>query len=178
MSERDVDALAQEGLDVARHVVVGGERLALGLRARVHEHERRAAARRELGQRGVAQPADVVEHHRPGLQGGARHLGLPGVDRDADTLGREALDERDDARGLLVRRRGGAVGDARLGADVDEVRALGDELEPALDLALERVQAHGVGERVRAGVDDPHDQRAPGPHVDGAVAQAQGAHSV
>ena len=73
---------------------------------------------------------------------------------------------------------GGRVGDARLGADVDEVGPLGDELEPALDLALERVQAHGVGERVVARVDDPHDQRAPGLHVDGAVAQAQGAHSV
>ena len=132
----------------------------------------------ELGQRGVAQPADVVEHHRTGLQGGARHLGLPRVDRDADTLGREALDERDDAGGFVVRRDGGGVGDARLCADVDEVRPLGDQLEPALHLALERVQAHGVRERVGARVDDPHEQRAPSLHVDGAVAQAQRAHSV
>ena len=160
------------------HVVVVGERLALGLRARVHEHERRAAARGELGQRGIAQPADVVEHHRAGLEGGARDLGLPRVDRDAHALGRQALHERDDARGLLAGRGGRRVGDARLGTDVDEVGALGDELEPALHLALERVEAHGVGERVVAGVDDPHDERAPGLHVDGAVAQAQAAHSV
>jgi hypothetical protein len=84
--EREVDPLAQEGLDVGRDVVVVGERLALGLGARVHEHEGRAGARRELGQPGVAQPADVVEHHRPGLQGRARHLGLPRVDRDGDPL--------------------------------------------------------------------------------------------
>jgi hypothetical protein len=144
----------------------------------VHEHQRRAGARRELGQRRVAQPADVVEHHRPGLQGGARDLRLPRVDRDADALGREALDQRDDAGGLVAGRGGRGVGDARLGADVDEVGALGDELQPALELALERVQAHGVRERVGTGVDDPHDQRAAGLNVDGAVAQAQGAHSV
>ena len=144
----------------------------------MHEHERRAGARGELGQRGIAQPADVVEHHRSGLEGRARDLRLPRVDRDADALGRQALDERDDARGLLVGRGGRRVGDARLAADVDEVGALGDELESALHLAVERVQAHGVGERVVAGVDDPHDQRAAGLHVDGAVAQAQAAHSV
>ena len=60
----------------------------------------------------------------------------------------------------------------------DDVRVdtLDDQVQRAL--ALERVEAHGVGERVLAGVDDPHDQRAPRLDGDGAVAQAQGDHSV
>jgi hypothetical protein len=144
----------------------------------VHDDERRAAARRQVGERRVTQSADVVEHDGAGVERGARYGGLPCVDRDADALGREALHERDDAGGLVVRRRRRAVGDAGLRADVDEVGALGDELEPARHPPLERVQPHGVGERVLTGVDDAHDQRAPWLNGDGAVAQAQAAHNV
>ena len=59
----------------------------------------RAASSASAGSRS---PLTSLSIDRPGLERGARHLGLPRVDRDADALGREALDERHDARGLLV----------------------------------------------------------------------------
>ena len=84
--------LAQERLDVGGDVVVvGGDRApSLGRRARVHDHERRARARAQVRQRGVAQPADVVEDRRAGVEGGARDRGLPGVDRDDDVVAQRA----------------------------------------------------------------------------------------
>ena len=56
----------------------------------------------QLGQRRIAQPADVVEHRGAGVERGARDRRLPGVDGDAHALRREPLDERHDARGLVL----------------------------------------------------------------------------
>ena len=47
----------------------------LGRRARVHEHERRAGARADVGERGIAQPADVVDDH--GARGDRRRRRPP-----------------------------------------------------------------------------------------------------
>jgi hypothetical protein len=174
MGEGEVHPFAQERLDVGRDVAVFGECLLLGLGARVHHDQGGAGPRGEVGQPWVAQPADVVEHRGPGVQRGTRHGGLPRVDGDAHPLRGEALDEGHDARGLLLGSGRRGVGHARLRPDVDEVGALGDQLESPRHLVLERVQAHRVGEGVVAGVDDPHDQRAPRLHGDGAVAQTQG----
>ena len=53
----------------------------------------------------------------------------------------------------------GPVGDRRLATDVDDVGTGRDQLVAALALRIE-VGGAAVGEGVRAGVDDAHDERA------------------
>ena len=87
--------VAQEGLDVARDVVVVEvEHLLLGPRAGVHEHERGARARAHVRQPEVGEPADVVDDRGAGLDGRGGHLGLVGVHGDEHVeLARDPLDD-------------------------------------------------------------------------------------
>jgi hypothetical protein len=139
----------------------------------VHEHERGAGPRRQVGERGVGQAADVVQHHGARIEHRAGDRGLPRVDRDRDPLPHQALDERHHARRLLLGGRRGRVGDARFATDVDEVGAVGDERERLAQLGLERLEAHRIGERIGPRVDYAHDERAPRLDRNGALAQAQ-----
>ena len=83
-----------------------------------------ATDRRHL--RIAAQRRDVVDEHRAGAGGGARHRGLGGVDRERrPTRCREPLDHRHHPPQLLVGRHRLGARPRRLPADVDEVRPLG-----------------------------------------------------
>ena len=108
----------------------------------------RAATRASSGSR---RPLTSLRIAAPASIAAAATRGLPGVDGDEHALGAQPLDQRDDALDLdLVRGVTSGVGDAGLAADVDQVGALGDERERVLELALERVEADAVRERVRA----------------------------
>ena len=167
-------ALAQEGHDVADHVaaVVREPRL-LRRRAGVHDHEGGARRRGDVGQPGVAQARDVVDEHGARRHRRAGHRGLVGVHGHRDALRGQAAHEGDDPVALHVLGRRAGVRHARLAADVDEVRALGHEPACVRDLRVEGRVPHRVGERVRARVDDAHDQRVPGPQLDHPVAEPQ-----
>ena len=81
-------------------------------------------ARADVGQRGIAQAADVVDDARAGGDRRRGDRGLVRVDRhDRAELADEPLDQRHDARDLLSARDRRAARDRRLAADVDEVRA-------------------------------------------------------
>ena len=59
--------------------------------------------------------------------------GAHGVDGDGDALGGEAADDGDDAAQLLGLVDAGGAGPGGLAADVDQVGALGDQVEAVLD---------------------------------------------
>jgi hypothetical protein len=139
----------------------------------VHDDERGAGLRAQLGEPQVGEAARVVDHRRSDREDGLGDGRLPRVDRDLDALAREALDERHDAPDLDVDGARGRVRDAGLAADVDDVRALRHEPPRVRQLRFERREAHGVGERVRTGVDDAHHERATGLRGEAVVAQAQ-----
>jgi hypothetical protein len=112
----------------------------------------------------IAAPAASAARATWGLNVSTRHR---------HPLGGEALDERHHALRLDGGKARLVVGDAALGADVDQVGALGDELQRVTDLRVERRPAHRVGERVGARVDDPHDERAAPAQLDDPTRQDQ-----
>ena len=115
--------------DVEQHVVVGG-RVLHGLRValRVHQADRPAGARRRAARLAGSwrQRRDVVEEVGAGVEGGARHRGVAGVDRDRqrEALGAQRGDHRHDAGDLLLERHRVGAGARRLAADVEDVGAL------------------------------------------------------
>ena len=162
---RHRDALGQEADDVLDHVVVGAgiEQRPLRLDPRVHDHERRAGARADVGERRVAQARDVVDHARARRDRRLRDLRLVGVDRDEHVvLGDDPLDQRHHALDLLGGGDGRAHADRRLAADVDDRRARRHVRGGAGGARLEVGQLAGVGERVGRRVDDAHQQRRAG----------------
>jgi hypothetical protein len=113
--------------------------------------------RAHVGQLRVPQGARVVDDRRPGRDRRPRHRRFVGVDRHQRAqLPRDPLDQRHDARDLLLRRDRRPVGDARFAADVDHVRPrlelLGGERHPLAERAAGAIVREGVGRRV----DDSH----------------------
>ena len=103
----------------------------LGRRDRVHEHERGTGLRAHVGERRVAQAADVVDDARAGGHRRPSHRRLVGIDRDArPELGDDPLDQRHDPRDLLLGGHGRPIGHAGLAADVDQLGALGEQRPP------------------------------------------------
>jgi len=154
--------LAQEAEHVGHHVLVAIRVLQALLRgrARVHDHERRARPRAHLRKRGVPQAGDVVDDHGAGLD---RRLGDGGLVRvhrhDGAEVVHQPPHEGHDALELLVDLDGRPVRDARLAADVEPVGAVGEQAPGMRDARVERAVDAAVGERVRRGVDDAHEQR-------------------
>ena len=118
-------ALAQERHDVGDDVVVVGEALVLRRRARVHDDERRARrARRASASAGSRSPLTSLIIAAPASQRRVGDAALVRVDRDADALGHQRARTSGTTRAASVLGGAlGAVGDARLAADVDEVGA-------------------------------------------------------
>ena len=139
--DRGGNALAQEGHDLPRDVVVAVRILQPLPRCRhgVHEHQRRARLRAHAGETHVAQAADVVHDHRAGLDRRARDGGLVRVDRHGrPELARDPLDQRHDALDLLLGRDRRPVRARRLPADVEEVRARREQLAGQPHVLLQR----------------------------------------
>jgi hypothetical protein len=171
--DRHRHAFAQERHDVGDHVVVVGELLALRLGARVHQHHPGPALGARDRQVDVAQPAHVVDEVGALGEHRARDRRFPRIDRDDQTQVDETGDEGRDATDLLVGNERINAGDPRLPTDVDDRRAGGGEHLGALDLGVDAVEQPAVGEGLRAGVHDPHDERLAGRRDEGAIAQPQ-----
>ena len=135
----------------------------------------RAAARARPTSR---RPGHVVEHVRARVE---RRLGdqrLPRVDRDDDALGDQPRHQRDDAVALDLRRRHARVRDARLAADVDQVRALLDERDAPARPAR-RASSTRTASLNESGLalTMPMTSGRPGAQVEGAIAQDSGVQS-
>ena len=165
--------LGEERQHVIDDVVVGRELLALGCGSGVHHDEGGAGVGAAAGDGRVAQSADVVDERGAGIEDGGGDRRLPRVDRNGDAGGDEAAHERHDARRFVGRVAGRRGGDARLAADIDDRRAVGDEGEGPVDLGVEARQITAVGEGVGAGVDDAHEERLARPELDDASREPQ-----
>src|SRR5690606_16812230 len=164
------DAARQDGLharvqlvdDLADHVVVGAPDVgALQQAAPVHDHEGRPGGGHHGDHGRVGESAaDVVDEGGPGDEGLFRDGGPHGVDGDGDALRGEAADHRDDPPEFLGLVDAGGAGAGGLAADVDEVGALRDQVEAALDGGARVEPAAAVGEGVGRHVDDSHDRTA------------------
>jgi hypothetical protein len=134
----------------------------------VHEDHRAAALGGERGQLGVeAEAPDIVDDGGPGIERGARHLGLRGVDRDRQVGARDqALDHRHHAPDLLIGGDRRGAGARALAADIEDVRALGDLRHALLDGARDPIGTLDqpiAREGIGGHVEDAHDigPRAP-----------------
>ena len=111
--------------------------------------------------RGIAgQAGDVVDDLGAGVDGRAGDGGLAGVDRNRNShLRRELLDHRQHAPQLFVGSDRLGIGPRAFAADVEQVGAVGDQLQGVRDgrVAIEELAA--VGKAVRRDVDDAHHQR-------------------
>jgi hypothetical protein len=159
LGDRHRGPLLEEVLDVGDDVGEVEERLLLVPDTRVQDDERRVVRGAQASDLEVGEARHVVDHAGAGLERRARDDRIRRVDRDGDPLGDERLDERDGRSDLLIERDRRAVGDARVGADVDDARTLGDERHRALHLRIEAREMDGVGERAGVRVDDAHHDR-------------------
>src|SRR5262245_29334192 len=103
--------------------------------ARMHQNQRGAGLRRDLGYGGIEpEPADVVDNLRPGLKRGPRDLALRRVNGDRNP---QPAAQRSDHRYHAIHLLFGAYrlrpGSGRFAADVQDVRAFGFDLESAGD---------------------------------------------
>ena len=159
-AQRVLDALGQEGPDLVDDVAVAGVALhRAGLAEHVHEADVAAGGGDEgRHPRVVTQRGDVVDVRRAGLERRGRHRGLHRVDRDLrGAVGGERGDDGHHAGELLLDRDRAGAGARRLAADVEDGRALGDELAPVRDRRVAVEPLAAVGERVGRHVEDAHD---------------------
>ncbi len=106
---------------------------------------------------------------------GARDLGFIGVDGDRDvTIPREGFDDGQDAAELLVDRHRIGARARGFAADVEDVGAIVDHLQPVGDGARRVEPPPAIGERVGRDVDDPHDERVRPEHQRSATGQRDG----
>jgi hypothetical protein len=142
------------------HNVVINRRLAIdpGRALDVHEHVAATALGDQFEHRRLA-AADVVDRGGAGVEHLTCHTGREGVGEHRHArLGREALDRRDQLRGLVVGRDRRPAA-RRDGADVEEVEAGLDQSQAIGDCLIGRSAASAGEERVVGDVDDPGSQR-------------------
>ena len=117
------------------------------------------------GRLGVAaQRGDVVHEHGAELERAPRDLGLRRVDRDRDPG--EALENRLDARDLLLGGHGLGARARRLTADVDERGAFREESPPVRDRVGGSHELASVGETVRRDIQHADDRRPRKPFLE------------
>ena len=139
----------------------------------MHQHDPGPVLGARDGQTDVAQATHVVDEMGALGEHRAGHLRLPCVDRDDHAELDEPGDEGRDAADLLVGVERIDAGDPRLATDIDDRGTGGGELLGARDLFVDSCVPPAVRERLRAGVDDPHDQRLANRRDEGAIAQPQ-----
>ncbi len=148
--------VAVRGVGVRRH---GGN-----VATRVHQDNPRARGGAHARHR-VVEPkgGDVVHDRRAGLERRMCDRGLCRIDRDRDgwMVSTHRLNERHDAPLLFLRVHGsGALRARGFSADVDHVRALGDQPLDVPPRIVEREETAAVAEAVRRHVHDSQDPRA------------------
>ena len=134
----------------------------LGGSAGVAEDETRIVSGKGVGEGGIPQEAgDVIDDLRAGCEGGLGGPGVVGVDGEDGVrmLVAEGLEGGEKAGLFLVRGKRGRVGTGGLGAEVEEVGAVGEQ-----DAGLLKGGVHGgdmagaIGEGVRGEIQDSHEQ--------------------
>lgn len=157
-----LQAGAEFGDDLGDDVVVHGEAVhVLAEAAPVHDDEGDLGGGDGGDHRGVGEAAaDVVDEDGAGFDGAGGDGGAHGVDGDGDAFGGEAADDGDDAAELFLLVDAAGAGAGGLAADVDEVGALGDEVEAVFDGGRGVEPAAAVGEGVGGHVDHAHDRAA------------------
>ena len=153
---------AQAGIEYLFIAVVGGAGGGLeALGTPVHETHRQARLCHHAVHVFVGQPpGDVVDEVHAGLRRGERRGGAHRVHGGADALVVQKAHHGAHPLGLDVRGHAGGAGTGRLGADVDDVRAGGDQLARVRQRRARVEVAPAVGERVRGDVEDAHDRSA------------------
>ena len=160
--QRLVDLRTQLVDDVLDDVVVLRELLhAVGVAAPVHQHDRHAGRAATWVMRSSARPPETsLMSTAPASSArsatSARIVSTDTVTPCADQAG----DDGDDAAQLLLGVDAQRTGPGGLAADVDDVGALGDELEPVADGGVGVEPLAAVGEGVGGDVDHPHDAAA------------------
>src|SRR5690606_16170907 len=168
---RRVDALLQHCVHpeeqliahLADHVLVDGARLhVMAVPPPVHHHVGDASGGDHARHGRVCQAAaDVVHQLGPHFEGGLRDLGAHGVDADRNVLCDERLYDGHHATQFLVPRHTLRSRTGGLAADVDDVGALRDQVEPVLDGLVRIEPGPAVGEGVGGDVDHAHDEASP-----------------
>ena len=140
------------------HIAVHRAGVHIGtLPAPVHHHIRHARRRHHRDHTAVrAAATDVVDQAGAGSHGLLRDAGPHGVHADHDALTGQSPDHRQYAAQLLVLVHPARAWPGRLAADVHQVRALGDQVEAALDPGRGVEPPAAVGEGVRRHVDHTH----------------------
>ena len=148
--------VAVRGVGVRRH---GGN-----VATRVHQDNPRPRGAADARHRVVEPKAgDVVHDRRAGLERRMCDRGLGRIDRDRDggMISTHRLNEGHDTTLFFLRVHGsGALRPSRLSADVDHVRALGDQPLDVSARFVERAETAAVAEAVRCHVHDSQDARA------------------
>ncbi len=103
---------------------------------------------------------DIIDNVGPGVQGGPGRGGVARVDADRHlyALGPQRADHRQDPGLLLLRGHGRSTGSRAFSADVEDVCAIGDQLQAMLKRGLNRIMAAAVRKAVGRYIDDAHDQ--------------------
>jgi hypothetical protein len=150
------DALREEGMHLAHHIVVVRRllhhaRLAL----HVHQDHDRTRSSRSIKRAIELKRPDVVDHAGARGQRRAHHLGLGCIDRNRQGgFTREALDHGHDTLQFLVDRHFTRTGPGRFAPDVEPIGTLLRQHQPMRDGRIDGRMQATVGERIRGDIDD------------------------
>ena len=166
------EALSQAGENGGEHGLLRERRLRgplAGQAARVHDDDAATGGGERGSHGGVPEQAgDVVDNFgtvvERGLGGGCA-VGVDGND-GAGTCAKDGAEHREDAALLFlpadgVGRERGCAGTGGFPAEVEQVRAVVEELEGVIEGGSRRGVPAAVGETVRREIDDAGEQRAP-----------------
>jgi hypothetical protein len=132
--------------------------------AHMHDDAGGLGARGDFDHCGVAESGHVVDDRGAPVEGGLRHLGFVGVDRNRDVgPASQAFDHRQDATQLLRRRNGLGPGPGRLPADVQPVSPPPRQLGPMFQRRRRVEIAAAVRKTVGRNIHDSHHDRPFGP---------------
>ena len=126
----------------------------------MHRDVLHARLRDDRRHRGIRETGgDVVDDLGARLDGGEGGGGAHRVHTHPDAAAREFPHDRHDAAKLLLGLDACGAGTRGLAADIEQVGAVGDELEPVRDRGIGVEPAAAVAEGVGRDVDDAHDER-------------------
>ena len=145
----DRDALGQLPSHIGDHILIHRFRVhRFWHPSRVHEDDRRAAARHDVRDRRIeAETAHIVDDRGAGVDGGACDVRLGRVDRDRDRQPTcERAEHRHDPRELFGGRNGVGAGARRFAADVDKIGAVLLHAQRRVDGGFRIEEAGSFGE--------------------------------
>ncbi len=160
-SQQHLRLRLQEGPDFGHQVrVAGGFLHRFGVPLHMHQAQPGMALRDSLDRPRLAEAPDIVDQVGAGIERGAHHVRLVGVDRQRPAAFAQRLDDRHHPIQLLLPPERRGPGPARLAADVDEVGPFGNQLLGVAQRGIAGGMPATVGKRIGRDVEDAHDQWA------------------